>query len=70
MLETSQATVAGKTASGAPAARHAAKPARDTQASGNQGFGSESRGGWTVAQRAARPVNLERRARFAGFDVL
>jgi hypothetical protein len=69
MLETSQATVAGKTVSGAPAARHATAPARDAQAPEIQGFGSESRGGWTVSRRAARPVNLERRARFARFDV-
>jgi hypothetical protein len=31
-------------------------------------YGLQQRAGWTLSRAGARPINLERRARFARFD--
>ncbi len=52
------------------ASRNAEGRDGETQAFVVSAYGLERRAGWTLAGTGARPINLERRARFARFDVL
>ncbi|GLI91414.1 hypothetical protein [Methylocystis echinoides] len=41
----------------------------ETQAFVVSAYGLERQAGWTLPRAGARPINLERRARFARFDI-
>jgi len=69
MLDTTDATVAGKQTCDAPPGSLAAAAGHGAQAPEIPGFGIDRRTRWSVPRKSARPINLERRARFARFDV-
>jgi hypothetical protein len=48
--------------------RATAAHSKDKQGAVVTTFGLERRAGWNVARRAVRPINLERRARFARIE--
>jgi hypothetical protein len=67
MLDTSRAAVAGKGVSIRPATREPERPG-EPQTAVISAFGLERRAGWSLPHKTFRPINLERRARFARFD--
>jgi hypothetical protein len=69
MLDTTQAAITGKAASNPQAVGFVAPSRQEAQTSEIPGFGLDRRARWSVPRKSARPINLERRARFARFDV-
>jgi hypothetical protein len=70
MLETSRSMSAGDAGETEAARRNGALAQKAPQSVTVAAFGLERRAGWSVPRKAARPINLERRARFARFDVV
>ncbi len=54
----------------AEAGRKAEGADRETQAFVVSTYGLQRRAGWKLPRAGGRPINLERRARFARFDLM